>query len=242
MSSSEKTARLLKQLAAHPYEFRLTELAEAISCVKSGAHKLLGVLMAEGLVEQTPDKKYRLGVGAYLIGKSYEENLGAWRPFMPYLERLRNATRENASFGTWLNGEPTILYRLESPESIRIMGHTGIRPLNASAASMALAAYADPEWIREKIAAKPLQRITPLAIVDVDELFEEYAKIRERGYSISNGIYKEDALGIGMPIWDKQGRVWAAISMSAPLFRVTEEKIRKYVSIMMETASQLSQM
>lgn len=241
MTSSEKTIRLLKRLAEPPFAHRLSELAEFIDCAKGGTHKLLAGLVAEGLVEQGEDKKYRLGIGAYFIGKSYEENLGTWRPFLPYLERLRNTTRENASFGTWLNGEPTILYRLESPEFIRVMGQTGVRPLNVSAASMVLAAYADPEWIREKIAAAPLRRFTPLSIVDPEELFAEYARIREQGYSVSKGVYKEDAIGIGAPIRDKNGQVWAAMSVSAPIFRVSEEKLREYIRLMTDTAAQLSQ-
>lgn len=241
MSSSEKAVKLLRMLAMPPYEHRLSDLAEAVDCVKSGTHKLLAVLIAQGVAEQTHDKRYRLGVGAYLIGKSYEENVGVWRMFKPYLEKLRNATRENTSFGTWLPAGPTVLYRVESPEFIRVAGRTAtVRPVNASAISKTLAAHADPEFMRDWIARHPLERYTPKTIVDTDELFEEYRKIREQGYAVSDGEFSEDAMGIGAPIRSKTGNVWAAISMGAPKFRVPEEKLREYIRLITETAAQVS--
>lgn len=241
MSSAEKAMKILKKLAQTPYEFGVTEISESIDCVKSGTHKLLSALIAEGMVEQKPNKKYRLGMSVYLLGKTYEENIGIWRFFRPYLEKLRNLTRENASFGEWQDGEATILYKVESLELIRVFGSVGTkRPINASAIGKTLAAHADPRFIRDKIAGEPLKRYTERTITDTEELFREYESIRERGYAISDGEFSEDAVGIGAPVRDKNGHVWAAISTGGPKFRMTPEKQMEYAGLVVEMANLIS--
>lgn len=241
MSSAEKAVKILKKLGQAPYEFGVTEISESIDCVKSGTHKLLAVLVAEGMVEQKPNKKYRLGLGTYLLGKTYEENIGIWRFFRPYLEKLRNITRENASFGAWQDGEATILYKVESPELIRVFGAVGTkRPVNASAISKTLAAFADPQAIREKIAKEPLKKYTERTITAPEALFREYESIRECGYAISDGEFSDDAVGIGAPVRDKSGQVWAAISVGGPKFRMTPEKQEEYAKLVVEMANLIS--
>ena len=169
--------------------------------------------------------------------------MGNRRIVKPYLETLRNTARENASCGSWLSDGPTMLCRVESPEFIRVTAHTGtVRPINASAISKTLAAYADPDFIREWIAARPLRAYTANTIVDEAALFEEYRKIREQGYCVSDAEFSDDSIGIGAPVRGKNGQVWAAISVGAPKFRMPEEKLREYIKLVMETAAQVSEL
>ena len=242
MNSAEKLITLLKVLSRQPFEFGVTELSQMIDCGKSGTYKLLATLVKEAMVEQKENKKYRLGLASYLIGKSYEEHVGLGRFARPYLEQLRDTTNENTSLAVWAESEVTVLYRLESRALIRVVGRVGAnRPINASAMGKTLAAYRDWNEIEEMIERRPLERYTPKTIVERAALKEEYAKIRSQGYAVSNGELSEDSMGVGAPVMDKNGNVWASISIGAPLIRVTDEKIKGFIKLVRRSAEQISE-
>lgn len=241
MNSSEKLITILKTLSRAPFEFSATELSRVIECGRSGTYKLLSTLAAEGMVEQKANKKYRLGLASYLIGKSYEEHVGLWRFAKPFLEKLRDQTHENASLAVWSEGHVTVLYKAESRELIRVVGSVGVlRPINASAMGKTLAAYLDWGTIEEMAARTPLVKYTPKTIVDLEVLRVEFQNIRNKGHTISNGEFSADAIGIGAPVRNKSGSVWAAISIGAPLLRVTDEKVQNYIQLVRDTANQIS--
>ena len=241
MNSSEKLITLLKALSKQPFEFGVTELSQMIDCGKSGTYKLLATLVREGMVEQKENKKYRLGLASYLIGKSYEEHVGLGRFARPYLEQLRDETNENISLAVWSESRVTVLYRLESRALIRVVGRVGAnRPINASAMGKTLAAYRPWSEIKELVERFPLERYTSKTIVGLAAIKEEYARIREQGYAVSNGELSEDSMGVGAPVMDREGGVWASISIGAPLIRVTDEKIDQFARQVRETADKIS--
>ena len=92
MTSSEKTAALLRMLGQAPYVHSVTDLGEKIQCTKSGTCKLLAVLVQSGLAAQTVDRKYTLGPVVYILGKIYEDHIGLSKMVKPYLIRLRDLT------------------------------------------------------------------------------------------------------------------------------------------------------
>ena len=100
----------------------------------------MSVLVREEFIEQLEDKKYRLGMRAFLIGKAYEDHVGTWHFCVPYLEKIRDTINENTVFGSWVDGIPKILYRAESRLGFRSVTAIGSsRPINSSAIGKALA-------------------------------------------------------------------------------------------------------
>ena len=69
---------------------------------------------------------------------------------------------------------------------------------------------------------------------------DEYAKIREQGYAISDGELNIETIGIGAPIHDESGNVWGAISIGAPRMRVDEMKKERYIFLVKEIAEEMS--
>lgn len=241
MSSSEKTIQILKKLAQAPYEFGVTELADDLKMGKSGTHKLITVLVQQGMAAQKKNKKYCLGLNTYFLGRIYEEHIGIGRYVKPYLVKLRDATGENASFGMWIDGDATLLYKEESLQLIRVVGSIGgRRPFHASAIGKTLAAFSDPEMIKAKLIEKPLESFTPRTIISPTKLLEEFQKIREQGYAISDEELALNAIGIGVPVRDSHGQVWATISVGAPKMRMNQENLDRVVFLTLQIAEEIS--
>ena len=241
MNSSEKTAALLKLLGQPPYVHGVTDLGEAIDCSKSGTFKLLAALVASGLAAQTEDHKYTLGPMVYLLGKTYEEQVGLSGIIRPYLVRLRDETQENASFSMLIGGKANLLCREESLQMVRVAGRVGEeRPLYAGANGKVLAAWQSEDIIRKRLAEEPPVALTDRTITSTELLLQEYAKIREQGYAVSDGELNIETIGIGAPIRDAADRVWAAVSIAAPRMRVDEQKQEQYIALLLQTADDIS--
>lgn len=241
MSSIEKAIHVLKILSQKPYEYGVTELAEKIDCGKSGTHRILTELQQGGLVSQKKNRKYTLGLSTYLLGKTYEEQVGMVKFCRPYLVKLRDATNENASFGMWVNGNVTMIYKEESKELIRVVGTVGgTRPFYASAIGKTLAAFEDQDVIKQKLMDEPIKAFTPKTITSPTRILEEFEKIRKQGYAISDEEYSLDTIGVGAPIRDSSGKVWAAISLGAPKMRIDDLKLERYIFLVTQTAEMIS--
>ena len=242
MNSSEKTATLLKLLGRAPYVHSVTELGEQISCSKSGTFKLLASLVKTGLAAQTPEHKYTLGPAVYVLGRTYEDKIGLSKMVKPYLVRLRDMTGENASFSMLINGKAILIYREESQQLVRVMGNVGQeRPLYAGATGKILGAYQEESVIRKRLMEEPMKAFTENTILSPEGLLNEYAKIREQGYAISDGELNSETIGIGAPIYDESGNVWAAVSIGAPNMRVDAVKMERYIFLIREIAKEMSE-
>ena len=242
MNSSEKTATLLKLLGRGPYVHSVTELGEQISCSKSGTFKLLASLVKTGLAAQTPEHKYTLGPAVYVLGRTYEDKIGLSKMVKPYLVRLRDMTGENASFSMLINGKAILIYREESQQLVRVMGNVGQeRPLYAGATGKILGAYQEESVIRKRLMEEPMKAFTENTILSPEGLLNEYAKIREQGYAISDGELNSETIGIGAPIYDESGNVWAAVSIGAPKMRVDAVKMERYIFLIREIAKEMSE-
>ena len=242
MNSSEKTATLLKLLGRAPYVHSVTELGEQISCSKSVTFKLLASLVKTGLAAQTPEHKYTLGPAVYVLGRTYEDKIGLSKMVKPYLVRLRDMTGENASFSMLINGKAILIYREESQQLVRVMGNVGQeRPLYAGATGKILGAYQEESVIRKRLMEEPMKAFTENTILSPEGLLNEYAKIREQGYAISDGELNSETIGIGAPIYDESGNVWAAVSIGAPQRRVDAVKMERYIFLIREIAKEMSE-
>lgn len=241
MNSSEKTVALLKLLGQAPYVHSVTDLGEKIECTKSGTHKILSALVQSGLAAQTGNHKYTLGPAVYILGKTYEDKIGLSKMVKPYLVRLRDLTGENASFSMLINGKANLVYREESLQMVRVAGSVGQeRPLYAGATGKVLGAFQDEKQIRKRMMEEPLTAFTEKTITSPQALLEEYARIREQGYAISDGELNIETIGIGAPIHDESGNVWGAISIGAPRMRVAESQKERYIFLVKEIAEEMS--
>ena len=82
--------------------------------------------------------------------------------------------------------------------------------------------------------------MTERIITDKDVLRENLARIREQGYAISRGEWIIDASGTAAPIFDARGNIIAAISISGPAQRFTDEKMHEMSEILVKATNDIS--
>ena len=160
---------------------------------------------------------------------------------LPVMVRLQEQTRETISLYILEGSERVCVERLESPETVRIVARVGRRiPLYAGSAGKVFLAFM-PENRREMILRDiDLDPMTERTITDVNVLRANLDQISEKGYAVSRGEWIIDASGTAAPIFDQRGQISAAISISGPGQRFTDEKIKEMADLLVKEAAQIS--
>jgi DNA-binding IclR family transcriptional regulator len=113
--------------------------------------------------------------------------------------------------------------------------------VNSTAAGKALIAFLSPQELAKEIkSVSAFVRHNHKTIVTISKLKTELARIRETGYSTDD---EEDELGarcVGAPIFDRFGKVVAAISVVGDTDRVQMSQIETLATQVKQTAAAIS--
>jgi IclR family acetate operon transcriptional repressor len=86
-----------------------------------------------------------------------------------------------------------------------------------------------------------LPRMTPNTISTPAELKSELERVRQRGYAIDNEEVEEGVRCLGAAVLDHTGRPIAALSVSAPAFRLPMDKLDAVAPSVRRAAQVLSE-
>jgi len=92
-------------------------------------------------------------------------------------------------------------------------GRMGDRwPMHATGTGLVLLAFGGRD-LQEQALRGPLERFTPLTVIDGTELRRELAQIRQVGYAVARGRITLPDLVVAVPVYDQFGGVAASISV-----------------------------
>jgi len=189
---------------------------------------LLGTLKYKNYIEQNPlNLKYKLGYEflnkAFLVSND-EANIV--KKSMPYLENLRDFTKESISLAV-LNGRDIVyIAKADSYEVLRTNIEIGKKfPAYKTALGKMLLAYLSPEQFNRLFDKDKLLISDPCFNLNISEFKQYLKKAREEGIAFDDEEATPGIRCIAAPIVDATGEVSTAISISGPTIRFTLEKI-----------------
>lgn len=157
------------------------------------------------------------------------------------MDRLRDETCETVNLCVRSGLQAVCVAQRESTARVRMSAQVGLRYLpHAGACPKMIFAYQPEDVIASAIRRYGLPRYTPNTIIDADELRAHFQQIRRRGYSESNGDIDQEVYAIGVPIFDYDGGVCAALSVAGPMFRFTAGVRRRALERLLESANQIN--
>ncbi|HUV16813.1 MAG TPA: IclR family transcriptional regulator [Pelolinea sp.] len=218
------------------------EAARKAGLSSSTAGRLMANMKSLGMLNQDPESQaYMMGAKVLAWAGIYTVTSDIRSISLPVMVRLQEETRETISLYVLEGNERVCVERLESPETVRIVARIGRRiPLYAGSAGKVFLAFlpdARRDEILNSIDLKPMTRRT---ITDLDELKSDLNKIHRRGFAVSKGEWILEAAGVAGPIFDQYGRITAALTISGPAQRFTEEKINDMVPLVKSGAEEIS--
>lgn len=218
-------ARLL-QVFRDVDEIGVAELARRLELHKNNVFRLLATLEEAAFIEQNPATgRYRLGLACHFLGQAF----GRSRPLLerahPVLDLLLETTGETIHLGVRDGFEVVHLLARVPARHVVVSPRLGQRaPLHCTALGKVLLGCAPERLWREfdeRCAPKGrLPRRTERGIESRDEFFEHLRKVAGLGWATDLGEYEEGLGCAAAPVYDADGELVAALSISAPLFRL----------------------
>lgn len=217
----------------------LSDVARAIQLHVSTAHRLLKRLETRGLVERI-DGGYVIGLRAFELGTAWTRRNPVKEHAKPIMEELASAVNETTHLGILEGDEVVYIEKVEGSHAVRTSSEIGRRmPAHSTAVGKALLAYAQPTKLAS-LRDKPLVRRTPNTIVTWAKLDRELERIRRRGYSTDDCENEEGVRCVGAPVFDHAGKLIASLSISAPLQRGSDARMKEIAAVLVQAANRLS--
>lgn len=217
------------------------EVAKLCKISRPTAYRLLSTLAVRDYVTQVNGPYFRLGTQALSLSRKLLDSMDLPELARPYMRELGSLTNETVYLSTLQDTEILYIAKVESTQSIRTSCIIGTRNnLYSTSMGKAVLAFlpaAEQARLIEQINLVP---ITPKTIVDRAALIEDLAHIRKRGYAIDDEENESGVRCVGAPIFDRSGRVFAAISVSAPAYRFPVQAIAEVSALVVEKTSTIS--
>ena len=213
----------------------VSEAAERLGVARSTAHRLLSMLVYRDFAVQGTDKRYAAGPVMSLGATSHSRTALLRALAMPHLEALVSRVGESANLAIRVGDQVRFIGSVECSQALRVGNREGmVFPAHLSSGGKLLLAglppaqldnlYSDEKWagrIDQRPALPALRR--------------ELATVRERGFALNREGTEAGVTAVGRAITEG-GTTVAAISVSLPTVRFSQDRLPELVAALAVTA------
>ncbi len=178
----------------------LAQLAEHTQLYKSTVLRMLASLVHAHLVQRLDDGRYALGSEVERLHQVYASSFSLEALVMPVLRELVAQTQESAAFYLPRGRQRLCLCRVDSPRPVRDHMQAGdLLPLEHGAGGRILQAFTGAEgaWAEQA---------------------------RREHLVVLSGDRVPEIAGIGAPVFDAGGRLYASLTLTMPAERLLPEQ------------------
>ncbi|MFP8962021.1 IclR family transcriptional regulator [Streptomyces nanhaiensis] len=219
----------------------LEQVARHLDVHKSTALRLLRTLHEHGMVHRQGDQRYRLGARLIALAQEAVENIDVRAVAHPYLAELNEACGHTVHLAVRQEDEVLYIDKVESRYPVRMYSRIG-RPVAVTVAAVAKVILADlPEDERRALAERlDYPRHTPRSTPGPAAFLKELARVREQGWATDLGGHEETVNCVAAPVRGADGRVAAALSVSAPAAVAGADELMRLLPLVRRTADAVS--
>ncbi len=214
--------RVLELFQQSSRPLALADVTHEVKLPKSSAFRILRTLEVAGYIQRVENERFVLArAAAAMANHQINQVVEAARPMMRHLSQ---EFRETISLAFLFENRIEVAAVIDSPHRVSMGNEAGgLIPPHASSLGKCISAFQE-EGLREKLFRSfGLVRFTPNTIVEEMALTKELELVRAQGYARD---LEETTLGgccLGAPIFDRQDRAVAAISISMPKMRFANQ-------------------
>jgi len=233
---------VLKAVANHGPEARLSDLAREVALNKTTVFRLLSALESAEMIERTPSgNAYRLGPELVRLSSQALDKSGLQAAARPALRALAAETSETITLEVLVGDEVLVLDEAVGSHVIGAMPSLGTRwPAHATSTGKVLLAGLTNAELDARLAGK-LDECTPRTITDPAALRREIERVRVSGYSVANEELEPGYVAVAAPVRSVTGEVVAAISVGGLKSRFTGAAIAALAQRLPPVADEVSE-
>lgn len=193
------------------------DLAASLGLTVPTVHRLIHALTDRGfLARDEATKTYRIGPSILRLARVASAEAAPYELILPVVSELRDTWQETVGLHVRAGDRRVCIHELESPHRVRVVSGVGqTYSLATAAAGKAILAFTTEEDLAT------LARTLPE--VQRPALRAEFEEVRARGYAMSQGETIPGARAVAVPIIGPDGSADAAVNVTGPAHRLTEE-------------------
>ncbi|MDB6374852.1 glyoxylate bypass operon transcriptional repressor IclR [Photorhabdus bodei] len=244
VQSLSRGLTLLEYISESPGGIALTDLAQQAGLPNSTTHRLLTTLQQHGFIRQIGDLGlWVIGSHTFIIGSSFLQSRNLLALIHPILRRLMEDSGETVNLAILDHSEyeAVIVDQVQCNALMRMSAPIGGKlPMHASGAGKAFLSTLSDNQLVQLLHKKGLHSYTQHTKTTPSNLKENLGQARKQGYSFDD---EEHALGlrcIAACIYDEHHQAFAAISISGPVSRITDDRITELGALVIRAAKEIS--
>jgi DNA-binding IclR family transcriptional regulator len=225
----DRAGRILFALAASPRESSLLDVANRAGLSKPTAFRILATLVAEGLASQNPETaSYRLGVLPLGLANAVLQSIPVRAMALSVMTSLRDKVNETVVLAVRDHDFRVNVESVEALNTISQSQQIGVPiPLYAGATSRVFLAAMEPQELSAYLDRTQLQSFSDTTITERARLEGEIERVRKHGFAISSAEFTVGGVAVARIIRDRMGQPLAAMHISIPRSRATEDLIER---------------
>ena len=235
---------LLEEVARIGTPVTPTVLGEALGLPKPTIHRLLVTAEAEGFLQRHIDgrsygpgrRMRRLSINTLSSSRVRTERLRI-------LRGLAEAVGETCNLAAPGRDGMVYIDRVETHWPLRIQLPIGTQvPFYCTASGKMYLSSLRADKLDRYLMTTPLEARTGATMTEPEQLKEELALTRERGYSSDDQEFMDGMTAIAVPIRSVEGRLLSTLSIHSPIQRASQESLVIHLATLQDAARQLEEL
>lgn len=219
-------------------ELGISDIAAKVGMPVSSVHRIIQSLEFERLLFQNPEnKKYYLGSSMLMLAKKCDRYQRFEKIAIRHVDKLGEITGENVNLTVCSAGRISHVYTKESQFVLRpnFPPHLSFPACNTSVGRIFLSAMnrESMEWVYDTY--KDEIRMSKIEFVDMLNRFKKL------GYALDDEEFSAGLRCVAAPVRLFDDNVIFAISISAPISRMDDERYAQSAKLIVECADLISQ-
>lgn len=234
--------RILKLLGQHTDGLRAADLARELEIPVTTTLRIMATLHLEGMVRKD-DGRFELGPALIQLGHTALDGTEIRELARPVLQKLTGTTDETSHLAIPCDNRSLIVEVQDSPHPLRAASRPGfLAELHCSSTGKTFLSFLYQDRLQEFFGDHRPTRRTPHTAQTVAELKREVAATRKRGYALDDEEFNLGVRCVAAPVRASDGRVVAAIGITASTVRFTKERIPEMAGAVTTAAGELSRL
>lgn len=242
IQSAERIFLILETLANNG-PMGLMELSNCLNLHKSTVHRFLTSLICMGYARQDEDtQKYMLSYKIVGLSGKLLDKIDILPIAHQYMKQLAEISQETVHLVQRDGNDIIYIDKVESKaSSIRMVSQIGmIHPMYCSGVGKAILATLPLEEVTRIWKESVIEKKTENTIVTLEDLLKTLEKIQKAGYAMDDEENEMGVRCIAACVYDYRGKAKYAFSISAPVSRMTDERIKELSAYVLKVKGELS--
>ncbi len=243
VKSAKRSLDILELLTSRESGLTFRQIGDQLGLPRSSLHGLLTTLVQAGWVEFNADRKtYWLGIRTLEAGNAYLRAMNIPDRALPFMERIRDAIDETVQLSVLEGRFNVYVGKVDGGQVLALASAVGRRlPAHATGVGKVLLAGLSQLETEKLLDPVELERFTDQTLTDKRQLYRVLEHIRECGYGTDEEEYTPGVRCIAVPLRAQHGEVVAAMSVSAPAFRLDAERAEYALALLRQASTGISQ-